>query len=112
MKKGKQIRKLYEVLFPKKALKAQEEETYGQLRTFLSARNAQIVSFEYYGQIFGDIVLTIRYKDTSYEFITEKGDIYFNGQLACDSSYHIKGRDDTVSKLIDVITEKLFSGNA
>lgn len=109
MKKGKQIRKLYEVLFPKKALKSQEEEIYSQLHTFLSARNAQIVSYEYYGAM--GMVLTFQYEGKNHRCVVDRGEIYINDQLASYSIYLTGERIDIVTKLINVITEKLFCHN-
>lgn len=76
---------------------------YLKLSSFLAEYGASIVSFSYYPKIFGNIVVTVSFGSSVYEFITDRGDIYCNKQLICDNSYHIPGRSDTVDKLIEVM---------
>lgn len=86
-----------------------KDKAYSILSEFLYTRKARIVSFEYFEKIFGNIVLTIEYEKVCYEFITDRGEIYMNSQLICDSSYHVKGKSDTIQKLIDVMSKRIFN---
>lgn len=88
-----------------------KNKIYDKLNNFLIANNARLHSFEYYENVFGNIVLVVEYNQALYEFVTDKGEIYCNNQFVCDNTYHTKGQDDTILKLIEVIEEKLFSGS-
>ena len=88
-----------------------EEELYKRLKSFLATYNADIVSFSYYPKIFGDIVITVDYDGSIYEFITDRGEIWCNDRCICDNSYHRAGQCDTVDQLM-IIMKGVFEGGS
>lgn len=88
--------------------RSMEKEIYGKLTTFLSAHNARIVSFTYYPKTFGNIVVTVEFDGTIFEFATDRGEIICNNKFICDNSYHVAGKNDTVDKLIEIMHHQFF----
>ena len=111
MKKGTFFDILYAIFFPKKALEKVIEETYSRVDAFLSTRNAQIISFEFY---YHDIDVTFQYEGNEYKCNTDRGLIYINDKCVykapniMDDDFRID-LDTTLTNLMSVLTEKLFS---
>ena len=40
-------------------------------------------------------------------FITDRGEIYYNGEMVCDSSYRYKEKEDIFPRLIQMIKNTL-----
>lgn len=72
-----------------------------------AAYGATLVYFKYYKKTFGNIVVSLEYNRQVYEFITDRGEIYCNKTLVCDNSYHVAGADDTINRLLEVITSTI-----
>jgi hypothetical protein len=57
--------------------------------------------------VFGNIILKIRFKEKELYFVTDRGDIYCNGELLCDYEY-LRNEDKTThQKLVELIELKL-----
>ena len=69
--------------------------------------NATIVSFDYYEKAFGNIVLKLETGKDIHTFITDRGEIYHNGKMLCDHSYLYIEKEDTFSKLLQLIKQEL-----
>ena len=74
---------------------------------FHIATNATVVSFDYNEKVFGNIVLKLEIGKDTHTFITDRGKIYHNGKMLCDSSYHYTEKEDTFSKLLQLIKQEL-----
>ena len=83
-------------------------EIYEKLVSAASVHGAKIVSFSYYPEYFGDMVVTVDYHNSRFEFTTDRGEIYCNNEFVCDGSYHVAGKKDTIDKLIEVMQSILF----
>lgn len=83
------------------------DEMKKQLQDLSTELGAELISFDYYRKVFGNMIVKIRKADMIYEFITDRGEISCNNSLICDSSYHQAGRDDTFTQLIDIIKKIL-----
>ena len=79
------------------------------LNELLERHNAQLIKFEFYYEIFGNIVTEIRFKDKIHKFATDRGEIYHNQHFICSNSYHIAGKSDAFPKLLEVIERELFT---
>ena len=84
------------------------KKKYEKINTICDKYNAKIIKFEYYKRIFGNFIIEIEYNDKIYNIVTDKGDIYLNNQLICDSSYHIAGKDDTIEKILEILNNNIF----
>lgn len=85
-----------------------ERKIKEKLNFFLNEHDAKLVNFEYYYEIFGNIVIDIEFMSITHRFVTDRGEIYHNENLVCDNSYHVAGKSDTLEMLVKVIEEKLF----
>ena len=90
----------------KKRGEEQKSNMLNRLKTILPA-NATLLSFEYNKNIFGNIVVVIKVANVKHTFITDRGEIYHNGKLLCDSSYHYLEKEDTFSKLLQMMRREL-----
>ncbi len=68
---------------------------------------AELISFDYNEKFFGNIVAEIKLKKMKHTFITDRGEIYHNGKMICDSSYRYTEKEDTFSKLLQIIKLEL-----
>lgn len=78
-----------------------------RLGNILQKKSAKLIKLDYYKKIFGNIVVEIEKQGVVHEFITDRGEIVYNGKGICDNSYHIKGKNDTFDKLCEVIEQVL-----
>lgn len=69
--------------------------------------NFEVIEFNYYKQIFGNIVLKIKKEEKELKFITDRGEIYCNSELLCDYEYLRKENKTTPEKLLELIELKL-----
>ena len=83
------------------------EEMAKQLQKLAEQLNAELISFEYRKQIFGNMIVKIKKADTVYDFVTDRGEIYCNNSLLCDASYHQAGTSDTFPRLVEIIKERV-----
>lgn len=77
-----------------------------RIRSILPS-GATLVSFDRNEQFFGNLALKITLDRVTHTFVTDRGEIYHNGKLLCDSSYHKAGNDDTFLKLLQLIKREL-----
>ena len=84
------------------------EERAKQLQNLAEELNAELISFEYRKQVFGNMVVKMRKAETVYDFVTDRGEIYYNNSLVCDASYHQAGKSDTFSRLVEIIKKHVL----
>ena len=77
-----------------------------QLSKLMEKYNFEVIEFNYYKQTFGNIVLKIK-KEKDLNFVTDRGEIYCNGELICDYEYLRKENKTTPQKLLEVVESKL-----
>lgn len=94
-------------MFFKKKREQRINEMANIIRNILP-KGATLLSFEYNSTIFGKMVVEVKALDDKHTFITDRGEIYHNGIMLCDSSYHYYEKEDTFSKLLQII-QKVFS---
>ena len=93
-------------MFFKKRTERRKNEMLEAVKALLPA-NATIVSFDYYEKAFGNIVLKLETEKDIHTFITDRGEIYHNGKMLCDHSYLYIEKEDTFSKLLQLIKQEL-----
>ena len=69
--------------------------------------NFEVIEFNYYKKIFGNIVLKIKKEEKELNFITDRGDIYCNSELLCNYDYIRKEHKKTPDKLLEMVELKL-----
>lgn len=69
--------------------------------------NGELVNFEYHKKVFGNIVLEIKCNEKSLCFVTDRGEIYCNGQLLCTYDYLRNENKTTPQKLLEIIEIQL-----
>lgn len=74
-----------------------------EIINLLTKYNFEIVNFEYYKKVFGNIVLVIKNHDKKITFVTDRGDIYCEGIILCNHEYLRTGSTTTFEKLIEQI---------
>ena len=93
-------------MFFKKRAEQRKNEMLEMIKAILPT-NATVVSFDYYGKVFGNIVLKLEIGNDIHTFITDRGEIYHNGKMLCNSSYHYIEKEDTFPKLLQMIKQEL-----
>ena len=73
----------------------------------LSTYNCELISYQYFKKIFGNIVLKIRCLENELNFVTDRGEISCNGVLLCTHEYIKKENKTTPEKLLEQIELKL-----
>jgi len=66
-----------------------------------------LISFEYDQKHFGNMIAKIQSASGIYTFVTDRGEIYCNDKMICDSSYHYFEKEDTFPKLLSIIKNEL-----
>ena len=93
-------------MFFRKRREQRKNDTLDEVKAILPAE-ANLVSFDYNGKVFGNIVVEIEIAKIKHTFTTHRGDIYHNGKMLCNSSYHYIEKEDTFPKLIQIIKQEL-----
>lgn len=78
-----------------------------QLSKLMDKYNFEVIEFNYYKQIFGNIVLKIKKEEIELNFITDRGEIYCNSELLCGYEYLRNENKTTPQKLLELIELKL-----
>lgn len=78
-----------------------------QLSKLMDKYNFEVIEFNYYNRIFGNIVLRIKKGEKELNFVTDRGEIYCNSELLCDYEYLRKENKTTLQKLLEIIEFKL-----
>ena len=86
----------------KKRQEQQNNKMVMAIKQILPA-NYTLVSFEFDRKHFGNIIAKINSPSKHYTFVTDRGEIYCNGKMICDSSYRYFEKEDTFPKLLSVI---------
>ena len=93
-------------MFFKKKVEQKRNAMLEMIKALLPT-NASIVLFDYNKKFFGNIVLKLEIGKDKHTFITDRGEIYHNGKMLCDSSYHYTEKEDTFPKLLQLIKQEL-----
>ena len=100
------INKVFGEYMFKKRTKEKTMEMIATLNDILPS-NITIISFDYNAECFGNILVELSAPDGKHNFITDRGEIYHNGKMLCDSSYHYIEKEDTFPKLLQLIKSEL-----
>lgn len=74
-----------------------------ELQNAVKMVGGEITRLDYYPKHFGNIILHFKKGDKIYEYVVDRGDIYFNKKGVCDNSYL---RDEGITshqKLIEIV---------
>ena len=93
-------------MFFKKRTEQRKNEML-EMRKALLPINAAVISFGYNEKVFGNIFLKLEFEKDIHTFITDRGEIYHNGKMLCNSSYHYTEKEDTFPKLLQLIKQEL-----
>ena len=93
-------------MFFKTRVEQRKNEMLEMIKALLPT-NATVVSFDYNEKVFGNIVLKLEIGKDTHTFITDRGEIYHNGKMLCNSSYHYTEKEDTFPKLLQLIKQEL-----
>ncbi len=93
-------------MFFRKRAEQSKEELRERINALLPT-DATVISFDYNEKAFGNIVLKLEFENVIHTFITDRGEIYHNGKMLCDSSYHDIEKEDTFSKLLQLVKREL-----
>ena len=66
-----------------------------------------LLLFEYDKKHFGNMIAEIQSPSKVYTFVTDRGEVYCNKKMICDSSYRYLEKEDTFSKLLSIIKNEL-----
>lgn len=69
--------------------------------------DAILIDFIYDSKCFGNMIAKIKQNGKVHTFITDRGEIYHNDEMLCDSSYQYKEKEDTFPKFLQMIKMKL-----
>ena len=69
--------------------------------------NSILTDYLYDINCFGNMIVKIKQNGTTHVFITDRGEIYHNDEMLCDSSCRYKEKEDTFSKLLQMIKNVL-----
>ena len=93
-----------------KLFKKIQEQRNNEMETVIKQilpANYTIESFEFDRKHFGNIIVKINSPNKHYTFVTDRGEIYCNGKMICDSSYRYFEKEDTFAKLLSVIESEV-----
>lgn len=97
------------VLFQYKLRKIKDEALRNKINEIISETGYVLVVFNINYKCFGNILLKLVCENKkNIKIITDRGDIYLNGELVCDHSYHIAGFDDTPLKVIEILSKEIM----
>lgn len=65
--------------------------------------NSLLIEFIYDKKHFGNMIVKIKQNGIIHTFTTDRGEIYYNNQMLCDSSYQYIEKQDTFNKLLQII---------
>lgn len=88
----------------KHELKMKKNERY---RSFLLPILPTDATLNVFRCVKRDFIVEIEFQGETHTFTTDKNGIYHNGIQVCDSSYHYLGKEDTFSKLMNVIKDEI-----
>ena len=70
-------------------------------------KEIKTISFAYDARCFGNIVVVLSAPDGKHMFTSDRGEIYHNGKMLCDSAYLWSEKTDTFSKMLQIIKHEL-----
>ena len=89
-------------LFRKK--REEEEAKKRRICELVSSFGGTLLLFQYDRKAFGNMIAVVECNGQNYEFATDRGEIYCNNKFICNDTYHIAGKDDTIEKLLEIIS--------
>jgi hypothetical protein len=94
-------------MFFKRRREQKKKEMLEMVKSILPPE-ATLVSFDYNKMVFGNIAVVIEVAKVKHTFTTDRGEIYHNGKMLCDSSYLYIEKEDTFSKLLQMIKKEVL----
>jgi len=88
-------------------IRKRKKEMVCSLKKTLIKYNADLVSFEYYYKVFGNIVIEIEHEGQKHIFVSDRGEIHHNQELVYDKSITENGHYDPFSFIIKAIEREL-----
>ena len=85
---------------------SKKQKMKSAINTILPAE-IKIESFDYNTRCFGNIVVELSAPDGKHTFTSDRGEIYHNGKMLCDSAYLWSEKTDTFSKMLQIIKHEL-----
>lgn len=82
-----------------------DEEIKQSIIKILSDTSYNLLSFERNHGCFGNMVAIIKLGIKKYTFVSDRGEILCNGNVAFTSDYHVAGEDDTPVYFLKVIEQ-------
>jgi hypothetical protein len=89
--------------------KKNEINMLNKINSVLEPINAQVIRFDIYYEVFGNMILEIIMGNERHKFVTDKGEIFHNQHLVFDNSYHEAGKHDTFDYLLKAIKKVLVN---
>ena len=74
-----------------------------ELQNAVKMVEGEITRLDYYPKHFGNIILHFQKGDKIYEYVVDRGDIYFNKKGVCDNSYLRDEGKTSLQKLIEIV---------
>lgn len=87
------------------------EKIKTEIIDLISRYNGELIDFEYHKKVFGNIVLNLKCNEKILSFVTDRGEIYCNGQLLCGYEYIKTENKTTPKKLLEIIEMQLNNIN-
>lgn len=74
-----------------------------ELKNAVKNIGGEIIHLEYSARYFGNIILHFKKNDKLYEYVVDRGEIYFNRKGLCNNSYIRDENKQPYQKLIEII---------
>ena len=74
-----------------------------ELQNVVSKVQGEIIRLDYYPEHFGNIILHFKKGEKIYEYVVDRGDIYFNKKGVCSNSYVRDENKHPYQKLIEIV---------
>ena len=78
-----------------------------ELQNVVREVQGEIIRLDYYPEYFGNIVLNFKKNEKIYEYVVDRGDIYFNQKGFCNNSYVRDENKEPYQKLIEIIVSMI-----
>lgn len=80
-----------------------KKNIFTTLKNTVREVGGEITRLDYYPEHFGNIILHFQKDGTMYEYVVDRGDIYFKRNGVCNDSYFSAEGKQPYQKLIEVI---------
>lgn len=73
------------------------------IERLLTKYGFELVSFQYFRKVFGNIVVLVKCNNRTLTFVTDRGEIYLDGNPLCSYDYLLTERKSTPEKLLELM---------